>query len=344
MKKPIICITGGHLTPALAVIEEIRKYHPDWKMVFFGRRSAFENGTGETQEERLVNSLGIPFFALTTGKQGISIWKVPGGLIQALFMLLKTRPSLVLSFGGYIAFPVVIAAWMLKIPVVTHEQTQDLGLANRLTSPLAHAVILSNDTGVPIRQSLMRPPAKPSFTVDLSRPIIYITGGSTGATTLNALVFPIVEKLIPSFTIIHQTGISDRRKAPAISSRYIVSGYFDTPDLAWIYHHTSLLVGRAGANTVAEVSALGIPAIFIPLPWSARGEQEKNAQKAKNEGFALVLDQKDLTADGLLFCIRKTMISIAGYRKRAKDAKENYPRTGASVVLAQLERIITPSS
>ena len=130
MKQPIICITGGHLTPALAVIDEIKRQKLLWKLVFIGRSHAFEGGGSPAHEERLMRAFGIPFHALLTGRQGPSMWKFPIGFFQSFFLLASYRPKALLSFGGYIALPVAIAAWVLRIPIVTHEQTQDLGFAN----------------------------------------------------------------------------------------------------------------------------------------------------------------------------------------------------------------------
>lgn len=339
MKLPTICITGGHLTPALAVIEEIRRRKLPWKIVFIGRSHAFEGGGAPTQEERLVSGLGAQFHALTTGR-GTGLFKVPIGFLQALFWFFVHRPAVVLSFGGYIALPVAIAAWIIRIPVVTHEQTENLGLANRIIARFARDVIRASESGVPIRRALFFPPARPSFEIDARCPILYITGGSTGARSLNALVFPIVSELAKTWTVIHQVGSGDTSKAPSPHGRYVIAEYFDASDVAWIYAHAALLIARAGANTTGEVAALGVPALFIPLPWAAGGEQAKNAQKLEREGGAIVLDQETLTPNKLLFRIKTTMESIAQMSARARLVARTYPRDGARNVVKEVESII----
>lgn len=360
MNDPIVCITGGHLTPALAVIEEIKRRRLSWKLIFVGRRQSFESGKSPTQEERLVRALGVPFHALFTGRLQrtlslftfLSLLKLPIGFIQAFAFLLRKRPTAVVSFGGYIALPVVVAAWMLRIVVITHEQTEDLGLANTIIGRFAKRVIFARESGVPLRRVLFDPSASPSFSVDTKHPIIYITGGSTGAQTLNALVFPIVDTLVKTYTVIHQVGASDISKARRITeslaqdvrSQYIVAEYFDHPDLAWIYRHTSFLIGRAGANTTAEAAALGVPSLFIPLPWAAGDEQTKNAQKLVRDGMAVVLEQKNLTGETLLHRIYDMTRTIHQLKRAAEAVARKYPHDGATAVVREIERIVDTSS
>lgn len=356
MKQPIICITGGHLTPALAVIEEVRRRSLPWKIVFIGRSHAFEGGGSPAHEKRLVGALGVVFHALITGRLQrswstltfLSLCKVPIGFVQAVVLLLRYRPTVVVSFGGYIALPVVAAAWIVGIPVFTHEQTEDLGLANTIIARFARRVVLARETGVPIRRALFEPPAKPSFLVDTKHPILYMTGGSTGAQTLNALVFPLVAKLLQTYTVIHQVGASDVSNAQRVKDslsqheqpRYVFADYFDPPDVAWIYRHASLIIGRAGANTVAEAAAIGVPALFVPLPWSAGDEQAKNARRLAGAGMAVVLEQKNLREEALLHHIRDMMHVIHQYKKAAESVAKTYPRNGAYTVVKEIERIV----
>lgn len=332
MKQVTVCISGGHLTPAIAVIEEIRRQKLPWKIVFAGRRTA--------HEERLVRALGVPFYALTTGKWGFSFWKLPIGLIGALILLLSYRPSVVLAFGGYVALPVAIAARFLGMPVITHEQTESLGLTNRIIALFARRVLQAREIGIPIRLELFTPPKRPSFSLDLSKPILYVTGGSTGARSLNAFLFPIVYQLVKTYTVIHQTGAIDISNTPdGHGSSYIAAEYFDAVDLAWIYHHAVLLIGRSGANTTAEAAALGIPALFVPLPWAAGDEQMKNAQKLVGQGMAVVLDQKTLTPELLRSRIEEVMRSIGHYKKHAQAIAQQYPRDAAKKIVEELAKL-----
>lgn len=332
-------MTGGHLTPALAVIEEIRRQKLPWNIVFIGRRHAFEGGGAPVQEERLVSAFSVPFYALTTGR-GRWFFKAFIGFFQAILVLLVRRPTAVLSFGGYVALPVVVAAWVVGIPVIIHEQTEDLGRTNNIAAYFARRILFARDMGIPLRRALFHAPSRPSFAIDADRPILYITGGSTGARSLNALVFPIVSELIKHWTVVHQVGAADMNTVKEHSNRYVVAEYFDASDVSWIYRHAALVIGRAGANTTAEAAVLGVPAIFIPLPWSAGGEQTKNAQRLEREGVAIVLAQHTLTADKLLSRVRTMMGSIAAYRKRAQLVARTYPRNGAAKVVQVLQGVV----
>lgn len=337
--RATICITGGHLTPALAIMEEIQYRSLPWRIVFLGRSHAFEGVRSPTQEERLVRALGASFHALETGR-GRGVWKVPLGIFQSLLLLSRYRPAAVLTFGGYVAFPVATAAWILGIPVLTHEQTGALGLANRIIARFAHVVLRAETCGVPLRRSLFFARERPRFSVDESRPILYITGGSTGSQTLNALVFPIVSQLTRSWTVIHQVGVVDRQRIPALTHSYVAAEYFDTADLAWIYRHAALVIGRSGANTVAEVTAMGIPALFVPLPWSAADEQRENARFLQRAGAAVVLEQETLTPDALLARITETMSSVREMRRRARAAAATCRRDGAQNVVQALCEVV----
>ncbi|MEK9143259.1 MAG: UDP-N-acetylglucosamine--N-acetylmuramyl-(pentapeptide) pyrophosphoryl-undecaprenol N-acetylglucosamine transferase [Patescibacteria group bacterium] len=351
MKQPIICITGGHLTPALAVIDEIKRQKLLWKLVFIGRSHAFEGGGSPAHEERLISAFGIPFHALFTGRQGPSMWKFPIGFFQSFFLLASYRPKAVLSFGGYIALPVAIAAWILRIPIITHEQTEDLGLANAIIARLARRVLLAREIGIPMRNALFHPPGQPlSFPIDSKLPLIYITGGSTGAQSLNAFVYPNVGELIGHNAVIHQVGTPGLGEALRVKealtktmrSRYIVVSYLDIGDLSWVYHNAVLLIGRAGANTVAEVSALGLPALFIPLPWAAGNEQSHNAARLEKSGTAVVVNQHALTPASFLTHVFELMQHLDTHRYAAKRVALAYPRSAASKIVDEVARCIHP--
>lgn len=341
MKQITLCITGGHLTPALAVIEEIRRQNINWNILFIGRSHAFEGGGSPTQEERLIKAYAIPFHALFTGRQGFSLWKFPIGFFQSFFLLASYRPAAVLSFGGYIALPVAIAAWMQRIPIVTHEQTGGLGLANSVISRFARRVMFSTTSGVPLRRALFHPPEKPSFPINGKFPILYVTGGSTGASSLNALVYPLIAELTKTYTVIHQVGSGDKSKAPVAVGRYVVAQYFDTQDVAWIYAHAALVIGRAGANTTAEAAALGVPVLFIPLPWSAGREQMNNARGLEREGMAVVVKQEELSSGSLMSEIKKIMEHIGEYKKSAEKVAKVYPRDGAEKVVITIRSMLS---
>jgi UDP-N-acetylglucosamine--N-acetylmuramyl-(pentapeptide) pyrophosphoryl-undecaprenol N-acetylglucosamine transferase len=325
-KKTRICITGGHLTPAIAVIDELQKVHPDWKIIFIGRKYALEQDTQISQEYHEIVKRGIQFFPISAGRlrrdrtfnSFLAFLRIPVGFVQSFWYMLREHPACILSFGGYVSLPVVFSGWLLGIPVMTHEQTHTLGLANRLMLPFVAFCLLSYEdtkyapaekshyTGLPIRKTIAHPSKTLSFVIPSGLPIIYITGGSTGAVSMNELLFPIIGSLVTYAVVIHQTGPRSIEKAAKVKqglpekyrSRYIPMQYIEGIDIGWIMHHMSLLVGRSGGNTVAETALVQKPALFIPLPWSGQHEQEQNARWYEKIGAAYVADQeKETPAD-----------------------------------------------
>lgn len=338
-------ITGGHITPAIAVAEAIRKKDADVQMYLVGREYTLEKEKTASQEQELARGAGIEFLPITAGRvtrtvtltSFIGILKVPLGFVHAGLLLWKYRPQVILSFGGYIALPIATIGKLMGAAVVTHEQTSVPGLTNRIIARFADRVCVSYQdqistfgkdkttyTGLPIRSGLYHPPRKSPFAFADDRPVLYVTGGSTGAKSINSLLYPILKSLLQTFDVIHQTGELSFNEAASVRDmlpedlrgRYVVSSYLSTQEVAWILRHATLAVGRSGANTVGEFSALGVPAIYIPLPWSAGGEQDSNARRASETGVATVLTQNGLTPDGLLEHINAFYESIGTHNNR----------------------------
>ena len=302
-----IVIIGGHITPALALMDELKRQHHDWRLVCIGRN---------VLERALVTQKGVMFLNISAGR--LSSWyKIPVGFVQAFWDLIRVKPDIVVSFGGYVALPVALSAWILGIPIVTHEQTRIPGLANRIIGRIAAKICLTFEdtehrfskkkvviTGLPIRRELFSSPKKPSFELP-GGDVMYITGGSTGAVSMNELLFDLIPKLVKRYVVIHQTGVPSLTKASAIRNpRYIAKDFFDVKDVSWILYNAALVVGRSGANTVMEVAMIGKPMICIPLPWSAGSEQFANASWLVKKGLGAILIQKDFTQSRFLGLIR----------------------------------------
>ena len=246
-----IVITGGHLTPALAVIDELQK--DGWQIIFFGRQHALEGDSSVSVEYQTITKLGISFISLTAGRLQrsftrytvFSFLKIPIGFIQSFYYLIKFKPTVILSFGGYVALPVALAGWMLKIPIVTHEQSVVPGLANKIIFKFAKKVCVSwvktmeilrrvypersrgaqDDkskfvlTGNPIRKDIFNINSRnlgrsiPGIGhFDEKLPLIYITGGSLGAHMINEAVLQVLPKLLEKYFVIHQCGDSQAYK------------------------------------------------------------------------------------------------------------------------------------
>lgn len=370
MGKKIV-ITGGHLTPALAVIEELQA-QGGWQIIFIGRKYALEGEKTISVEYKTINNLGIPFFNLTTGRLQRSltrytipsVFKIPFGFIQALFLLNKMKPNVILSFGGYLALPVVFAGWLKGVPILTHEQTAVPGLANRIIAFFAQKICVSWPqtmewfpkkkvvlTGNPIRKAVFMAGVKPIHLEGVQEdvPLIYITGGSLGAHAINQVVAEILPKLLEKYWIIHQCGASeiykDYEKLQTVSCklstiakrRYFLTKYVENKDIGWVLNSADLVISRSGANIVSELAALGKPAILIPLPWAGGGEQIENAKILENAGMAKILRQENLSGEILLNTIDSLIAEIEKYKENAEKAKNLVKLDAARKIIKQLK-------
>lgn len=367
--KRTILICGGHITPALALIDALSR-KSGVAVVFIGRRSAVEGGRAPSFEYQLIREKGIRFVSIAAGRLQRqftwwtipSILKIPIGFVQAYLCCLRERPVLIVSFGGYVALPTAMAGWLCRIPVITHEQTLVAGLANRIIARIAKRVCVTFPetiahfpkgkavyTGLPMRSELFSPHQKSPFALDTKHfPLLYVTGGGTGAQSLNRLLFPILPDLLRRYSIIHQVGDISLAEAQKIRSvlpgeykdRYIARSYIPLTTLSWGLSHATLVLGRSGANTVMELAALGKVAILVPLPWSGGGEQQKNAEWLAKNGAAVVVTQSQLTPNMLETSIEATYKNIASLQQKASLFAPNIPRDGTKRFVTEIEKIL----
>lgn len=365
-----VFITGGHITPALALIEELETQQVFLNIMFIGRKYAMEGDTHTSEEYRLITEKGIPFFPLGTGRLGrtvdlstfFSLFKIPMGFIQALVLCIKEKPSVIVSFGGYVALPVVIAGWVLRIPTITHEQTTVPGLANRIIALFARRICVSFPqtmsvfpkekvvyTGLPIRKALFENAIPLPFSLDPRYPLLYILGGATGAKSLNELFYPVIGSLTNRYTVVHQTGHRSYDEAAKIKEslpvahrgRYCISPYVDEKPHASFLKNATLIIGRSGANTVGELSVLGKVALCIPLPWSAGGEQLHNAEVLSHAGSAKILDQHALSSQQLLSTIDVMIQEHQRYARHARSFAKTVPHDGARLLAHELSLLLS---
>ncbi|MDX1931649.1 MAG: UDP-N-acetylglucosamine--N-acetylmuramyl-(pentapeptide) pyrophosphoryl-undecaprenol N-acetylglucosamine transferase [Capsulimonadales bacterium] len=343
--------TGGHVGPALAIVQKLRERAatPDspFTPVFCYMGSA--NGV----EAGLARENGLPFVGVATGK--FRRWsnarrffefllpnlrdglKQPLGLLEALTAVRRFRPDVTVSTGGYVSVPPVIASRLLGVPVLTHEQTVTIGLANRITARFATRIALTFEgaaeelppslrrrtfvTGNPVREAIFqgdrtRAARRFGFVPEEDDlPCLYVTGGAQGAALINRSVESVLGDLLAlPCRIVHQCGKQpedweqdfDRltRAAaaltPALAARFHVTRFVGSEAIGDAYALCDLLVGRSGAGTVTEVCALGKPAIFVPKVPTGGDEQTRNARRLADAGAALLLPQKECDGPRLL--------------------------------------------
>lgn len=371
MKK--IVITGGHLTPALAVIEELKK-NKDWEIVFIGRKQAAEGDPTPSVESEIIPELGIPFYSIEAGRiqRQFTRWlipsllKIPLGFWQAIFLIRRLKPDVILSFGGYVSAPVVFSGWLFKIPSVTHEQTTVKGLATRFNSLFANKVAVSwpksveqfpRDkvvlTGNPIRKEISKINQKilKLFNFDKERPFVLITGGNQGSHLINQAVIKSLPRLLELTNIFHQCGhlqgLGDferlekaRQKLPyRLRKRYHIKKYLDSEEMGTLLNQADLIVSRGGINTISELLALGKPSLIIPHSWIYKSEQERNAEMLVGLGVAEILPTAKLSSRSLANKIQLILANLSLYRRNLKEAKNLIKKDAAKKIVELVEEL-----
>jgi UDP-N-acetylglucosamine--N-acetylmuramyl-(pentapeptide) pyrophosphoryl-undecaprenol N-acetylglucosamine transferase len=345
-----VVIVGGHFSPALSVIQNLK----DNEVFYVGRKYTFEGDKAVSFEYQEITRLGIPFFSLRTArlqrkftKHTIpSFGKLPIGFFQSLLLLKKIKPDVVVSFGGYLSIPVGFAAYILKIPLVIHEQTFNVGFANKALAKFAKKICISWETsekyfpkekivltGNPIRREIVNG-AVETRNKDLL-PLIYITGGSSGAHVINQIIAKTVDKLSKKYEVIHQTGDSQRFKdydllteiksnlGEKFSKNYSIKKFLNAEESARTLKSADLVIGRSGVNTVTELIYLNKPALLIPITFSQKNEQLRNAEYMKDLGLAEILDENSLTEELFLVKIEYIFDNIKKYTSKKEIVFKN---------------------
>jgi len=308
--------TGGHLFPGIAIAEAFRQRAADSRVLFVTTGRPIETRVLSRTDYRTAR---IP--AAGVKGKGVSgklaaLVKVPAGILAALALFIRFRPDAVIGMGGYSAAPVILAAWMMRIFRVIHEQNRIPGMTNRFLAKYAHRIYVSfadtdmggyaekvRLTGNPIRTEIADQLSQEKTSGSTGSFTVLILGGSQGAHAINMTVLAALSRLTgaQAFRFIHQTGEADVEKVQAgyeragIKAR--VSAFFD--DMAACYASADLAVCRAGATSVAEVAAAGLPAIFIPYPYAADNHQYFNAKSLSESGAAELIEQSALDGEHL---------------------------------------------
>jgi UDP-N-acetylglucosamine--N-acetylmuramyl-(pentapeptide) pyrophosphoryl-undecaprenol N-acetylglucosamine transferase len=345
-----LLIIGGHLTPALSLIEGLPE---DTNVVYVGRKYALEGNTTPSLEYQSITARKIPFMPIITGRLQrkwtkytfFSLLKLPIGFFQAFTILRKVKTTVIIGFGGYVQVPLCIIGKMLGIPIVIHEQTLEAGLANKIIAPLANKVCISWESSskfFPREKTVLT--GNPAVTTvsqtensvvhhPKKMPTLVIVGGSQGSHAINLLVSHCLEKLLEQYFVIHQTGdarayndfaMLEKAKgelSPLVAENYTLKKFIDPDDMMTVFQQADLVISRAGVNTVTTLLLLNKPALCIPLPISQHDEQKKNAIFCREHGLGEVLDQNTITPAQFLSCIHDMIKNIKRYTNK-KDTAE----------------------
>ena len=341
--------TGGHLFPGVAIAEELRAREPDAAVRFVGTKRGIE--------ARVLPELGWELDLIevsglkTVGAMGTlrGLFRLPKALWQARKVVKAFKPDAVIGVGGYASGPVVLMARLRGIPTAICEQNSIPGLTNKILGRVARAVFLSFEeskrffkakkivmSGNPVRRDLLAKllAAAPASTDSAVH--VLVCGGSLGAVAVNELASQALIALAKTtpITIVHQTGEKDR---DITAKRYADAGVAADcrafiKDMASAYQHADVIIGRAGATTVAELAIAGKPAIFIPYPFAADNHQEINAQAMATAGAALSFRQSELTADKLGEALRP-LLTDAVRREAMGAAMKALAKPGAAAAV-----------
>jgi UDP-N-acetylglucosamine--N-acetylmuramyl-(pentapeptide) pyrophosphoryl-undecaprenol N-acetylglucosamine transferase len=366
--------TGGHTYPALTAVRTISA-----RLATIGvGLDVLWVGTATGLEARVTEREGIPFKTVQTGKIRRSsnplkmispanikdMCRVPLGAVQARSVVAGFKPDVVLSTGGYVAVPVGLAAKVCRRPLVIHEQTVRLGLANRVLARAATYFAVSSDstlpllpktakkkavvTGNPVRPEVLTgQPEKAIGALGLNYfdrrlPTVYITGGAQGSVQINTMVQGVLPWLLANANVIHQCGANSieasRQHATALPGelrgRYLVTDFVG-PELPDVLALADVVISRSGAGTIAELTALGKPSVLIPLASSAGNEQEHNALHLQEAGAAVALTRGATTPEGLQAAVAPILASPEQRHHMAQQAR-TLGRPDAADVLAEL--------
>ena len=346
-----VLLAGTHFTPAVAVINELKK-RGDIQIIYVGRKTTREGDSSPSAESAEIPKLGVKFIPLIAGRLQRtftpytipSLLKIPVGFTQSLWIILSQNPDVVLSFGGYVGLPLVIAGWLFSKPVIIHQQTLVSGLANKISSLFADIIAVSFEnqanssskvilTGNPLRDGILNPVKKipPDFIQLLKYskrnrlPLMLIMGGNQGSHIINTTVEKILPQLIKSACVIHLTGdnkFADYERLKKFQSeRYIVKKWIGE-ELGKILSEVDLAVCRSGINSLVELAFFNVAALVIPIPYLYQDEQNKNAKYFEHLGMVRILPQSKLTGKSLLKTVKAFFRNLATFKKQTNNARK----------------------
>ncbi|MFC1756374.1 undecaprenyldiphospho-muramoylpentapeptide beta-N-acetylglucosaminyltransferase [Patescibacteria group bacterium] len=312
--------TGGHIFPLVAVARKFKeKIGPESEFLFVGSKGKLEGS--------IMAEENIPVKYVLSGKARryfsfqnfVDFFKIPIGVIQSMWILLAYMPDAIFSKGGYASIPVVIAAWIYRIPVMTHESDAVPGVTNLILGKLSTRIAVAYPTvkeyflkskvlltGNPVREDIFggnAEEARKKLGLTESKPTILVMGGSQGAKIINDAIIHILPKLLHRSQIIHQTGEKNFEEVSHAAAQkgikvgregYIATPFLNTEEMKDALAVADLVISRAGAGSISNIAGAGKVAILIPISTAANDHQNMNAYELAKIGGALVLEESNL--------------------------------------------------
>lgn len=348
MKKYKILLTGGgsagHVWPIVAIAQALKK-KSDVRFIYVGASHGFESKIAVYEKLTFAPILVGKWRNYFSLSNLWDIFKTAIGLLQSLFLILSFKPDVVFAKGGYVAFPILFWTKICHISLVIHESDVIPGRANLWASHFAKKVCLGFPekyyhefptdktlyTGIPLVESFFEDaPKKEKYLLSL-----LITGGSQGSHKLNETMLDVLPELLPHFEVYHLVGGKDfdqiKNTDLAKNENYHVEKF--TYNMQELMKRSDLIISRAGANTLAEIAALSLPAILVPYAYATGDHQSANAQIFAQNAAALIINEKDLTRDNILNTINQMMADAEKRRKMGSRAHEFYNADSTQLII-----------
>jgi UDP-N-acetylglucosamine--N-acetylmuramyl-(pentapeptide) pyrophosphoryl-undecaprenol N-acetylglucosamine transferase len=357
--------TGGHLFPGISVLEELRRREPGLAALFVGTARGIETRVVPAMHEQLECLDVRPIKGRSPTELVKSLWALPEAGLHAARLIRRFAPRLVLGVGGYAAGPMVATAFALGVPTALLEQNAHVGLTNKLLSHCVKRAYLSFEetrgefqsesvrvVGNPVRRDFVNvgkmARVDPAGFEMRARKIL-VVGGSQGARALNQLVPQALSRAglaERGIEIVHQTG---QAMCDEVAASYAALGVHATvtpfiEDMARAYAGAALVIGRAGATSLAEICAVGRPSILIPFPAAADDHQWHNAHALAQRGAAVAIRESELTAEGLAGTVRDVLADPARRRAMADAARALGRPDAAAAIVDDLLAWLAPGS
>ncbi len=340
--------TLGSVNPLLACWKELHTLVPESSVTFWGRRQGIERA--------VVRAAGVHYSWIPAGKHRqyfslqnvVDIALIACAVVVSWIRLLVHRPSAIATAGSYVAVPVAWAAASLGIPVVLYQQDMQVGLANRLIARVAKvrtAALPEQATAVPggaeaigfvLRPDVLQGTAERAaamYGLDLAKPTVVLIGGSSGARDLNQAFLAALPNIAASIQVLHITG---EEKGGVVNRAGYVAIPFTNENLPDVYALATVVVTRAGMNVLAEIVALGKPAIIVPLPGT---HQEQNAAVLAKRG-AMVLSQAACTPELLATTVNRLCTDVEQQAQLRAAVENVWPTSGAKNLAQRLQRFV----
>jgi UDP-N-acetylglucosamine--N-acetylmuramyl-(pentapeptide) pyrophosphoryl-undecaprenol N-acetylglucosamine transferase len=351
--------TGGHVFPAIAMAEEFKKRHPKSKVIFVGTKDGLESKVVPKSGFKLIFIQARWLERKVSSRNLMLAYYILKSLYQSLSILNKERPDLVVGTGGYVSFPVVFSACLKNIPTLIQEQNSYPGVSTRILALFVDRVCLSylnslkyfltkgklRVIGNPIRGDIVtadRQEALMRFNLDPRKKTVFVFGGSQGAYAINQAVLDSLDSFLENWQLLWQTGVNDfgfvSEKVRSKKIKCVVFPFIE--DMRSAYAASDLVVSRAGALTLAEITSCGKPSLLIPYPFATADHQRYNAQVLQKEGAAEMLLQKDLTGETLVQKLFSLLSDEEKLKRMGIQSKKMGKPEATSLLVNEMEELL----